>query len=205
MKIEKDRRKKRCSREKKRILRNFSELENKNDCSFDAAGYLSLIESDNVNNCLSNCGSDSEASIVLECANDCEQEVQLGNLIENIAVSKKSNPIEDIKVLKNVIKVNRSSRVTFCVRDFFQKWSTEFNISQSATACALGFFKNFFPDIPVDARTILHTMRKVSTIEVPPGIYSHCGIGKAVERILSIIFWCPTSCFGGHLQITPNQ
>ena len=104
---------------------------------------------------------------------------------ENFCATEKSNHVEDIKKLSVNIKKNTNVSVNLCARDFFKKWSIEYNVTQIATNSMLSFMNNFFPSLPIDARTLLKSMRKVATRVVHPGIYAHCGIRKGVENILN--------------------
>ena len=121
-----------------------------------------------------------------------EREI-LENYIENLKSKQKVNTLQKIQNIQCLILKNNNPEVVKTTREFLQKWTTEYNISLTSLNSLLHFLKNFFPDLPADARTVLNSMRKVNIISVEPGIYSHSGIRNGVEKILNQHNKIPTS------------
>lgn len=89
-----------------------------------------------------------------------------------------SNPLSEIRQLanRNQVKVNYHEDVIKSVGEFIQKWTVEFNIQRSAITVLLHFLNEFFPNLPLDSRTLLGTPRKTNIVPLNPGTYHHLGL-----------------------------
>jgi hypothetical protein len=76
--------------------------------------------------------------------------------------------------IQNVL-VNLDPAVTKDVWQFIQNWAVEFSIQRTAVTALLHYLNKYFPDLPLDSRTVLKTPREIVTTEVPPGRYYHIG------------------------------
>ena len=114
---------------------------------------------------------------------------------QDIPYSNNSDPQNDISKLKNFIKINQDPRVTQCLKDFLQKWVAEFQISQTAATALFRFIHNIFPELPIDARTVSNSLRKVTSLDCAPGTYSHAGIKNNLDRLLNSEIVIPKEIF----------
>lgn len=65
-----------------------------------------------------------------------------------------------------------------------RKIITENAVTRKATNELLTLMRNFIPDLPRDARTLLETPKEVVTRPVPPGKYTHIGIEPHLIKLI---------------------
>jgi hypothetical protein len=87
--------------------------------------------------------------------------------------------------IQNVL-VNLDPAVTKDVWQFIQNWAVEFSIQRTAVTALLHYLNKYFPDLPLDSRTVLKTPREIVTTEVPPGRYYHIGLESNLLKILEL-------------------
>ncbi|XP_051176672.1 uncharacterized protein LOC127291531 [Leptopilina boulardi] len=66
-----------------------------------------------------------------------------------------------------------------------REWALKFHITLIALTALLLLLRVFDTSLPLDARTLLGTLRKTETIEMCGGQYYHFGLKRAVENILN--------------------
>ena len=62
------------------------------------------------------------------------------------------------------------------IQDDLAKWATNYNVSQSAVSGLLSIFQKNGLDVPKDARTLLHSKRKIETSTVAGREYFYFGL-----------------------------
>ena len=62
------------------------------------------------------------------------------------------------------------------IQDDLAKWATNYNVSQSAVSGLLSILQKNGLDVPKDARTLLHSKRKIETSTVAGGEYFYFGL-----------------------------
>ncbi|XP_043478375.1 uncharacterized protein LOC122512027 isoform X2 [Leptopilina heterotoma] len=65
-----------------------------------------------------------------------------------------------------------------------REWALKFHITLIALSALLLLLRVFDSSLPVDARTLLGTLRKTECAEMSDGVYHHFGLERAVENIL---------------------
>lgn len=65
------------------------------------------------------------------------------------------------------------------------EWAVNYQIPQTALSSLLSLLRNYHPDIPMDARTLLKTPSQCNVKEISGGSYYHFGVEKSLVRILS--------------------
>ncbi|CAO1303316.1 unnamed protein product [Diamesa serratosioi] len=103
-----------------------------------------------------------------------------------------SSLLEQITQLVKVNKIN-SIEVQMVVIDFMKKFFIENNSTREFINIWLNFFKNIFPMLPIDARTLLGTPKEVGIIPISPGKYIHIGIKRNIDNYVS------------KLRVIPNE
>lgn len=71
------------------------------------------------------------------------------------------------------------------LKDKLAVWASENNITRQALTSLLGLLGEAGHDLPKDARTLLQTLRFVTTTEKCGGKYSYFGIASCLRQILS--------------------
>lgn len=65
-----------------------------------------------------------------------------------------------------------------------RQWAQKFNIALIALSALLLLLRVFDNTLPLDARTLLGTLRKTENVAMCDGIYHHFGLERAVENII---------------------
>lgn len=70
------------------------------------------------------------------------------------------------------------------LKRLLRNWALKFHITLVALTALLLIFKSVFDaNLPLDARTLMGTVRKIETVEMSGGIYHHFGLERAVKHI----------------------
>lgn len=90
-------------------------------------------------------------------------------------------------VLTNdTLEVNDTENSNLNILNELRIWAVEENISHSSLNRLLRILKSCLnlDIIPCDSRTLLKTIRKISSVQkVPPGAYYHFGVQNCIEKI----------------------
>lgn len=107
----------------------------------------------------------------------------------DIAANGYSNSEEDLILNneKNCTKdCDRSTKTSY--KHELAHWAVKHNVSQTAVSALLQlnrkYMYNHSDDLPKDARTLLKTTRKTTTVPVAGGHYYHIGIAHAISNVL---------------------
>lgn len=65
-----------------------------------------------------------------------------------------------------------------------RQWALQHNIPQVAVTKLLHILKPSHPELPLDARTLLNTLRVIVLKEVSPGKNCHFGLKKCIEKFI---------------------
>lgn len=76
---------------------------------------------------------------------------------------------------------------------FLKQWTIRNNVSHKCLNEQLSYFKQFFPTLPKDSRTLLGTPISSNIIDMAPGKYLHIGVKKGLEEYLSSLHDIPDS------------
>lgn len=70
------------------------------------------------------------------------------------------------------------------LKDLLSEWAIKNDITHSALNELLVILRTYDSNLPKDARTIIHTPRKINTKIVEPGHYYHFGLEKCINNLL---------------------
>ena len=65
------------------------------------------------------------------------------------------------------------------------EWAAMFQVSHACTAYLMGILQDYFPDLPSDPRTLLHTIRDYEVRDIAGGSYYHFGMKSCVSQALA--------------------
>lgn len=72
------------------------------------------------------------------------------------------------------------------VETFLIQWKHSCNVSSHALSLLLVYLKaTAFPNLPKDARTLLHTPQNREVVDIAPGKYVHMGLKKGLDTIMA--------------------
>lgn len=74
------------------------------------------------------------------------------------------------------------------ISEFLKGWALQYKIKHNALSNILRYLKtNHFPELPIDARTLMQTPKNRNDIEISPGRYVHIGIKENLDNFISNI------------------
>ncbi|KAK4878778.1 hypothetical protein RN001_011284 [Aquatica leii] len=111
-------------------------------------------------------------------------EHQIG--IETVEQTSETESEPDSIIVHMGADISRSTANSIPLKSKLIDWAQKYNIPNNATSDLLKLLQNYVgEDLPLDARTLLHTARVVNLKEVMPGQYYHFGLQQAIVHILS--------------------
>lgn len=117
-----------------------------------------------------------------------EREVEITNNCEQSFSNEIHNKPSD-----NNICSNHQTLTSDNLSTFLKQWSIRNNISHRCLNEQLSYFKQFFPTLPKDSRTLLGTPILSNIIDMSPGKYVHIGVKKGLVDYLSSLQDVPES------------
>lgn len=153
-----------------------AELYKQSDDSLRCTSEINVNNDDNLNNTPDL--TFSENSVVSAATSElCNNNFSSREQFASSSLHLKSdNTISSNNGFTSVFSDNISSEL--------RKWALEHKLPHTALSDLLKILKPHFTNLPVDARTLLHTCRDVKTISVHPGQYCHFGIRQCIENLL---------------------
>lgn len=100
--------------------------------------------------------------------------------LEDDLISNQSESEEDL--FSNQIEVEEELDVS--PREFLANWSLEFNVTRDGVTALLKYFNKYFPDLPLDVRTLMKTPRKILVEDMEKGKFTYIGIKFNIDNIL---------------------
>lgn len=67
------------------------------------------------------------------------------------------------------------------------QWSLKHSISHTALSDLLKLLKFYIPELPIDARSLLGTCRKVTSKVIEPGQYYHFGVENCIKKSYTLL------------------
>lgn len=151
---------------------NFSNKElQQNDIRFDTNSDVTSNQPDL---------SQVDNEIIRECNEEPEPHHDSETGKTNDVIPSSNNILNHL----DFVKVNTDFHVVRCVWEFLQKFTVEYNVQRSAITVLLHFFNHFFPQLPLDSRTLLGTPKVLDVINMSPGKYIHMGLENHLIEIV---------------------
>lgn len=126
----------------------------------------------------------SDVNTNITNAFDCRsfQTLNEFNFFETTNILQSSNLIENNSDELPSTELGMSSN--HYLKEFLSQWSLKYNISQIALTKLLHGLKPLHPELPLDARTLLHTPMSVLEKKLENGEYCHIGLRSQVIKLV---------------------